>query len=165
MKNSLIALSVIIVLLSCNRSDISSCCTSTPQIVNSDTSVIALPDIFTPNADGINDILYVLRKNILSNGFSFTVLNKREKTVFSTTDLSIGWDGTEKGKPVKEKEYFISIQATTTSGAPINLTGTVCIIRDNCAKNAIQNCFFSTQFNGTAFDTNLPSYENIKPCK
>ena len=165
MKKLLLLLSAAFILLNCNRTKIDKCCTGVPQITAVDTSVLAMPNIFTPNADGVNDVLDVLKKNISPNGFKFTVTSKSgRKIIFETTDPNLGWNGNYKGKFAKEREYNFDIVATTINGSLISLSGKVCMIRDNCATGTVENCFFATQFNGSVFDTSLPSYETLKPC-
>lgn len=162
MRTTLFLLSLTIVLANCNKTKVDDCCTGDPQIAAVDSSVIAVPDIFTPNADGVNDLLYVRTKNIAS--LTLTITKRSGKVLFESSDMSTGWDGTYKGKNVKEKEFSFTVDARTLSGKSLNLSGKVCIIRDNCAKGPLQNCFFDCQFNGTTFDRNIPTNENIKMC-
>lgn len=162
MKNSfLLLIFCFIFLLSCRKTNVNHCCTGTGQLAAVDSSAIAMPDVFTPNGDGINDQLRVLTKNISSLKLTIT---RRNKIVFETFDLSAGWDGTHSGKNSKEREYSYEVMATTINGQSLSLSGDICIIRDNCAKGNISDCFFSTQFNGSSFDKNLPSGESINMC-
>lgn len=148
--------------MACNKISIKECCNGVAQITSVDSSLIAIPDVFTPNGDGINDVLFVYQKNISS--FSFTIEKNSKINLFSTTDAVLGWDGTYEGEFVKEQDYVYSIEATTLSGKTLNLSGSVCMIRDKCTRTTFENCFFGNQFNGTYFDQNLPSQENIKAC-
>jgi hypothetical protein len=50
------------------------------------------------------------------------------------------------------------------SGGTLVLEGKVALIRDECYKGDISNCFFSNQFNGHIFDVNLSSGEILKQC-
>ena len=54
------------------------------------------PNAFTPNGDGINDILFPLGQSI--KNISWKVFNRWGEKVFETRNLNIGWDGTFKGK-------------------------------------------------------------------
>ncbi len=54
---------------------------------------VGVPNAFTPNGDGVNDVLYVD-----GAGFSqidFKIYNRYGQLVFQTVDPSIGWDGTD----------------------------------------------------------------------
>lgn len=57
---------------------------------------IYVPNAFTPNRDGLNDILKAIPVGLKS--FKFTVFNRWGEMVFQTSDAMIGWDGNYKGK-------------------------------------------------------------------
>lgn len=160
MKKILFLFLFFVVFSNCNKTNINKCCSGTPQIASSDSSYIAMPDIFTPNGDGINDQLTVLSKNIVS--FKCTITKRFGRVVFSTSSIGNPWDGGAE----KEKAYSYTVEATTTSGNTLTLSGDIAVIRDNCAKGNFQDCFFGSQFNylTNSFDRNFPSNENIKVC-
>ncbi len=60
-----------------------------------DEKDIYVPNIFTPNGDGNNDLLYVRGNNILE--LYFAIYDRWGEKVFETTDQKIGWDGIYKG--------------------------------------------------------------------
>ncbi len=69
-------------------------CIATDSVVVNVTYVeeVGVPNAFSPNGDGVNDVLYVN-----GAGFSeidFKVYNRYGQLVFHTVDPSIGWDGT-----------------------------------------------------------------------
>ncbi len=164
MKNILFAIVMLTIFSNCNKTNINKCCSGAPQAVYIDSSYIAMPDIFTPNGDGINDHLIVFSKNIVS--IELTITKRFGKVVFSSTDMYSYWDGKFNGKDQREKSYSYTLEATTTSGNTISLSGDIAVIRDNCAKGNFQDCFFGTQFNNltNSFDRNLPSNEIINVC-
>jgi gliding motility-associated-like protein len=51
---------------------------------------IKLPNIVTPNNDGENDLFWIGIKNV--QDFSITILNDKNKVVFTTTDPDFKWD-------------------------------------------------------------------------
>lgn len=57
---------------------------------------VGLPTGFTPNGDGVNDILFI--KGVGLAAVSLVVYNRYGEVVFETTDQNIGWDGTFKGR-------------------------------------------------------------------
>lgn len=160
MKKIVFVSLAILIFSNCNRTKIDKCCSGAPQIVYIDSSYIAMPDLFTPNGDGINDQLLVISKNIVSS--KFTITKRFGKVVFSSIDITTGWNGGNE----KEKTYSYTVEATTTSGNTLSLSGDVAIIRDNCANGNFEECFFATQFNSfsNTFDRNIPSNEIIKAC-
>src|SRR5690606_17611516 len=59
---------------------------------------IFVPDAFTPNGDGHNDLLFVRGRHIAS--MELKVFDRWGEVVFQTEDPAEGWDGSYKGKPV-----------------------------------------------------------------
>ena len=71
---------------------------------------ISLPNVFTPNGDGNND-LFAIPKVELSD-FSLVVLDEKGKTIFTTTDTEFSWDGTMmNGEKVSVGDYVYFITA------------------------------------------------------
>ena len=60
--------------------------------------VVFIPNAFTPDGDGYNDILRVEGTNITE--MVFMIFDRWGQKVFETNDQSIGWDGSFKGKQV-----------------------------------------------------------------
>lgn len=58
-------------------------------------SNIYIPNAFSPNGDGKNDVLYVRGNNITN--LYFAVFDRWGQKVFETTDIAKGWDGKFKG--------------------------------------------------------------------
>ncbi len=58
---------------------------------------IDVPSAFTPNGDGINDIIYVQGWGV-EDLLLFRIYNRYGEIIFESTDKDIGWDGTYKGK-------------------------------------------------------------------
>jgi gliding motility-associated-like protein len=83
--------------------------TGAKQVPTQSDIKISLPNIFTPNGDGNND-LFAIPKVDLSD-FSLVILDEKGKTIFTTTDTEFSWDGTmmngEKA-PVGSYVYFIT---------------------------------------------------------
>jgi gliding motility-associated-like protein len=71
------------------------------------TSII--PNIFTPNGDGINDLLKILSVDD-SEEYSMTIFNRWGNKVFETIDATVFWDGKDKsGSEVSDGVYFFEI--------------------------------------------------------
>lgn len=87
----------------------------------------AVPSAFTPNGDGVNDILYVRGGPFVE--FDFRVFNEWGNEVFNTVDSSKGWDGTINGKPQSAGTFIYVVKGTATDGSQIELTGDVTLIR------------------------------------
>ncbi len=92
--------------------------------------VFELPNAFTPNGDGQNDIFKPLRARFIES-IDFKVFNRWGQVVFTTSDPQINWNGTNKsGKDVSDGVYFYTCQAFEShSLPPIVLSGYIELIR------------------------------------
>lgn len=88
---------------------------------------IFVPDMFTPNDDGNNDLLMV---NVLGvKAVEFSVFDRFGNVVFSTDNEAQGWDGKIKGKEANIDVYPYVVKAELFSGRLITKKGTVQLIR------------------------------------
>jgi len=68
--------------------------------------IYILPNTFTPNQDGAND-LFVPRKNKFVSRVDFQVVNQWGNKVFQTEDPELNWNGrTESGDPLDQGTYY-----------------------------------------------------------
>ena len=82
---------------------------------------IDVPDIFTPNGDKINDLLYVAGRDVVS--IEFKVYNRWGTLVFETYDMTQGWDGTYNGKPLDMDTYMYYLKAITIISGSMSQNG------------------------------------------
>lgn len=87
-----------------------------------------LPNIFSTNDDGLNDILYV-RGTEKATTFLFTIYNRWGEIVFKTTNTLEGWDGTHHGNLVNNDVFAYIVSATFTDGSEDNINGTVTLVK------------------------------------
>lgn len=88
---------------------------------------IFVPNAFTPNNDGRNDLLKAIPVGIKK--FShFSVWNRWGQLVFSTTDPTVGWNGTWKSA-MQEGVFVWAAEAVDYHGNKISRKGTVLLIR------------------------------------
>ncbi|MBO4370965.1 MAG: gliding motility-associated C-terminal domain-containing protein [Paludibacteraceae bacterium] len=96
-------------------------------------SSLDVPNIFTPNGDGMNDVFKVAYRSLTS--FKARVYNVWGRLIYKWDDPADGWDGTIGGKPAAEGAYFYVIEATgddkDEKGNPIKyyLKGDINLIR------------------------------------
>lgn len=88
---------------------------------------IFVPDAFTPNGDGNNDVLRVRGRAIAS--LDFKVFDRWGEEVFATTDMKQGWDGTYKGKAVDPAVYVYWLKVRCIEGQEFFKKGNVTVIR------------------------------------
>ena len=91
-------------------------------------STFLLPNAFTPDGDGKNDLLLPVTIGITSLNY-FMVYNRWGQVMYSSKSLTEGWDGRVKGIEMGSGTYVWKVEAVTNSGKIINKTGNVLLIR------------------------------------
>lgn len=74
-------------------------------------SSLLMPNAFSPNGDGINDIYKPKDGYRNIEEFHAYIYNRWGQKLYEWTDPATGWDGTYRGKPVKEGVYFCLVKA------------------------------------------------------
>ncbi|HXO74069.1 MAG TPA: gliding motility-associated C-terminal domain-containing protein, partial [Puia sp.] len=87
-----------------------------------------LPNAFTPNGDGHNDLFRPLHSPYLRN-YLLVVYNRWGQPVYSSHDYINGWDGTSNGQPLPAGTYAWSVQYENFEGQKRSLRGVVVLIR------------------------------------
>lgn len=92
--------------------------------------VFELPNAFTPNGDGQNDIFRPYRARFIET-IDFKVFNRWGQVVYTTTDPQINWSGdSNAGKEVSDGVYYYTCEAyESQSQTPIILSGFIQLIR------------------------------------
>ena len=100
-----------------------------------DQPVYELPNTFTPNGDGFNDVFVPMRITPdLITHVKMHIFNRWGRTVFDTDDIFINWDGrvAGSGQPCSPGTYFYvcDVEMTTPEG-PVTkrLQGVIMIVR------------------------------------
>lgn len=86
-----------------------------------------IPDAFTPDGDGINEVWIPQGESIKT--FEMTLFNRWNQEIFYSASLDEGWDGTFMGKPVQNGIYVYSITVIDILGEPHIYRGTFSLIR------------------------------------
>lgn len=102
-------------------------CTDTTQKIILIQLPPYLPNAFSPNNDGINDILYVTGGPFLS--FEFKIYNQWGELIHFSTMQSTGWDGKFNNKPQPMGVYVYTINAVTYTNEKLIESGDVTLIR------------------------------------
>ncbi len=89
---------------------------------------IFVPTGFTPNGDGKNDVLRPIAVGISQLNY-FMIYNRWGQSIFSSTELNKGWDGTFKGEPQPSGTYVFQVEGIDYLGNRIYKKGTVVLIR------------------------------------
>jgi len=86
-----------------------------------------VPNAFTPNNDGHNDLLFVKGGPFVK--MSLRVYNNWGEMVFDTNDQDKGWDGKYKGEPVPLGVYVWILDVDMYNGKSVRKTGDVTILK------------------------------------
>ena len=89
---------------------------------------IWVPNAFTPNGDGINDIFRVLGNTGRMEGFSLSIFNRWGERLFYTGNRREGWDGIYKGIPATLGTYVYMLEYSI-AGKPYLQKGNFHLIR------------------------------------
>jgi gliding motility-associated-like protein len=93
-----------------------------------DRADVFLPNMFTPNGDGINDLFKINPVGIQTLNY-FRVFNQWGKMIFQTNRLAEGWDGYYDNQLQPLASYNWLLEAIDTKGKLIQKAGTVTLIR------------------------------------
>ncbi|NHE57360.1 T9SS type B sorting domain-containing protein [Cyclobacterium plantarum] len=89
---------------------------------------LKVPNVFSPNGDGIND--YFFPKFLYIEEISFTIMNKWGEILFHTEEIdSRGWDGSYRGQQSTPGNYVYKLNFTTTDGREFSDTGALMLLK------------------------------------
>lgn len=88
---------------------------------------IFVPNVFTPNGDGRNDVLLVYGNYVAS--IQFKVFNQWGELVFQSNNISNGWNGMYKGQQQPVGVYAYTLKVVLQDGTIVNKKGSVNLIR------------------------------------
>lgn len=88
---------------------------------------VYVPNAFTPDGDGDNDIMFV-RSSIVEE-LIFRIYNRWGELVFETSDINEGWDGTFKGKLSDPDVYDYYLEGFCIDGQEFLIQGNITLIR------------------------------------
>jgi gliding motility-associated-like protein len=90
------------------------------------TREIFVPNAFTPNGDGKNDVVKVFGNYIAS--IDFRIFNQWGQLIFQSTALATGWDGKHKGVLQPVGVYAYTLKVTRQDGTVVAKKGSINLI-------------------------------------
>jgi gliding motility-associated-like protein len=96
-------------------------------ILVSPAATTFIPNTFTPNQDGVNDIFKVYSARI--SEMQLMVYNRTGEKVFETFDINQGWDGTFRGRGLNTGVYVYYCKVKYDTGRVEELFGDITLIR------------------------------------
>jgi gliding motility-associated-like protein len=88
---------------------------------------VYLPDAFSPNDDGLNDVFVV--QGDIPTDFTMTVFDKWGSTVFYATSSKTTWNGTLDGQLLPSGSYLYQIKTKDKAGLVFEKRGAVLLLR------------------------------------
>ena len=107
-------------------------CTNTEQVIINDLQegcdyFVYVPNVFTPNEDGNNDVFYVRGKGIRS--MNIEIYNRWGNKVFESSNVEVGWDGKYGAADQNSAVFVYVISAVLENGKKVEESGNISIIK------------------------------------
>ncbi len=98
-----------------------------------DNANVFVPNTFSPNGDGVNDIFYPRGSGVI-NVKNFTVFNRWGEVVyqranFTANNASAGWDGTFKGRKLPPDVFVYALEVVCINNESLMFKGNVALIK------------------------------------
>ena len=88
---------------------------------------VYLPNIFSPDGNGENDILYVRGAGIID--VTWMIYNRWGEEVYRGATLSEGWDGNYLGQPENTGVFVYYLEALMITGETLTMKGDITLLR------------------------------------
>lgn len=127
-----------------------------------DSAVILMPDAFTPDGDGLNDVLVPLTRHIRS--LTFTVYTADQQRIFSTDQPGQGWAAP---RPATKEAYYYRIEALSEKGNRVARCGSVYALSCLPAPTRLIDFTFADQLDPARPDAapKPPTREVLQACE
>jgi len=100
-------------------------------IIIRDIFTLYIPNAFTPNGDGINDVFMPYGMGIQPENYSLSIFDRYGKMIFKTVNINIPWDGNtglEKQEEKRTNMYSYLLEFTDRDGLPFSKSGVIMLI-------------------------------------
>lgn len=88
---------------------------------------VFIPNVFSPNNDGANDLFKI--EGGCFNSFQIFIFNKWGEKVFESADASFSWDGIYNSSKANEGVYYYYLSGFYKNGNKASISGNVLLIR------------------------------------
>ncbi|MCW3105030.1 MAG: C-terminal target protein [Bacteroidetes bacterium] len=105
------------------------CVTVTVEIPCNTNKELGVPNAFSPNNDGNNDLFCLQGWSACMNEFSILIYDRWGEKVYEGGEADFCWDGTFRGKILDPAVFVYFIKATYTTGEKVVKKGNISIIR------------------------------------
>lgn len=127
-----------------------------------------MPNMFTPNGDGCNDLLRLHHDSVVVENFSIKIKNTGDIKMFESTDPNFEWDGRSRNNgnvcKLDVYKYEMSFDAHNRhyhvkKTIVIDWMGDKYHKPTNACPAQFDNCAFDSQWDGVQFNPALPNNE------
>ena len=91
--------------------------------------VLAIPNAFTPNNDGLNDLLKVMHNSTIVSINYFKIFNRAGNQIFQTNDINAGWDGKINGAIAESDAYYWIVEYNTWDSKVFKEKGSTLLVK------------------------------------
>jgi gliding motility-associated-like protein len=88
-----------------------------------------VPNAFSPNEDGINDVLHVKINPKCVSGFTILIFDRWGEKIFESDDLNFSWDGTFRGKALNTSVFVYHIKLKLHNKELLTKKGNITLIK------------------------------------
>jgi gliding motility-associated-like protein len=104
-----------------------------PLVVETELTVY-IPNAFTPEIDGeldrLNDVFHPIIGGVIVENFELNIFDRWGKRLFTSTDVTVGWDGRNNDKSIPSDIYVYTLTFTTKGLTFLHqYKGTITIVR------------------------------------
>ena len=117
----------------------------TDTLSTGNNAKIYMPNAFTPNGDGRNDIIRPIFQNVAA--FTFTIYDGNNNSVFTTSTPMQGWSTTVGANSFET--YYYKIQVATTNNLQIGMCGE--LYKLSCRPTTSPILYFEDQLTAAGF--------------
>lgn len=101
-------------------------CSDTLPPVPPESSVF-IPNVFSPNNDGSNDVFYI--KGVNTGQLELKIFDRWGYCIFESHDATVGWDGLSHDRECPAGVYFYTATITNNYGSTETKTGNITLVR------------------------------------
>lgn len=100
-----------------------------PFLIEISESKLEFPNAFTPNGDGINDVLQAKEGTQSIVRFQARIFNRGGKQLYEWHKVNEGWDGRFNGREVPDGAYYLQVEAQGADGKRYEIKKTITLLR------------------------------------
>ena len=111
------------------------------EICNFENCKVYIPNVFSPDNDGVNDVFQPFSTNVTFN--EMLVCDRWGNKIFESTALNPAWDGTYKGQSLLPAVYVYVLQGVCRNGEQVLFADDITLLRWRyLSPHHRQNLFF-----------------------